>query len=894
LIFGLTEVVWAQSSPVFKVYMEESGVYRVTYEDLVEAGWDGSDLESGLLGLSNLGNPVPIWVDDGGDGWFDAGDWIEFVGERLSSGKLFYHDYSKHNVYWLTVDGSVTDRMRSTRSDATVMFSPPSPLRRTIHLERDQLMIRIRESEIKGGDNSDLWFWAKLSQIDPKPKEIKLWLNSPATESDGRVNLRIGVRGLSYPNVRLVGDMAHHRLEVSLNGEHLASDEWSGRKSHVLEINDVELGRFNRGPNTLGVSVPARIAADGENTLVDVVMLNWVEADFPHSGLIGPEGQVDLRRTEASDDAEQAIGSAVQLKGKGQMRIYTPDGSRVEPFVVSAAFPGADTPVTVRFDPGPSERFFVASGELRAVNLVEIDSPSNLVDRANQTDYLMIAHRRLIDAIQPLATFHRENGLEVDVVDVEDVYDEFNHGIIDPTALRQFISHAYHQWARPAPRFVLLVGDASWDTKNTEVDDRNYANWVDLRTQQGERFGARKVQVYAEKSALNHRQLIPTWNFTSHQGHSASDNYFVAVDGDDHAPDLAIGRFPLVEPEEVAAVVHKTISYARQSRTDPWRRNSLWITNESDVFQRTSDFLAMFLAERGFSASKVYPSADEADNVHHQGTLQDQLNNGQLIVHFLGHGGRHIWRTGPPDYRKNHDLFTLDHVAALEPTQRLSFILSMTCYSGPFDHPNQDSIGEMFLRVPERGAVGVFAASWRNSPSRSFSEAILEELSVPGVPVGEALMRAKQGTKSRTLVETYNLLGDPAIPLALPTGRVQLTVEENGDETAVEGAVDAEGFNGEGVLEWVDANLQILHSEAVAVVESGFGVVVQGDHLEAIADAIGVRAWIADPTTNRDAMGWHGIEVKEPEDDEATGQTGPAPRRTAQRTNADLSNGGGK
>jgi hypothetical protein len=478
------------------------------------------------------------------------------------------------------------------------------------------------------------------------------------------------------------------------------------------------------------------------------------------------------------------------------------------------------------------------------------------------------------------------------VVDVEDVYDEFNHGIIDPTALRAFISHAYHQWAHPAPRFVLLVGDASWDTKNIEVDDRNYANWVDLQTERGMRFAARKVPVYAEKSALNHRQLIPTWNYTSHQGHSASDNYFVAVDGDDYAPDLAIGRFPLVEPEEVAAVVDKTISYGRQSRSDPWRRNSLWITNESEAFQRTSDGLAMFLAERGFSASKVYPSAEEADNVHHQATLQDQLNNGQLIVHFLGHGGRHIWRTGPPDFRKNHDLFTLDHVADLEPTQRLSFILSMTCYSGPFDHPNQDSIGEMFLRVPDRGAVGVFAASWRNSPSRSFSEAILEEISVPGTPVGEAIMRAKKETRSRTLVETYNLLGDPAIPLALPTGRVQLTLEERDGETAIEGAVDEQGFNGEGFIEWVSADLRVLHSEPVVVAESGFGAVVRGDQLENIAEAVGVRAWIADPNTNRDAMGWHGFELEDESTDKATDQTGPKPRRTAQRMNADLPNGG--
>ena len=56
----------------------------------------------------------------------------------------------------------------------------------------------------------------------------------------------------------------------------------------------------------------------------------------------------------------------------------------------------------------------------------------------------------------------------------------------------------------------------------------------------------------------------------------------------------------------------------------------------------------------------------------------------------------------------------------------------MTCYSAPFDHPNADSIGEKFLRLPDRGAVAVVAASWRISPSEEMSRLLLEEFTKPG------------------------------------------------------------------------------------------------------------------------------------------------------------------
>ena len=851
----LAQAVAASPTPVFKVFIEEAGVYSVSHEELVAAGLEAVELDSALVGMSCQGEAVPVWIEDGGDGRFGPGDSIEFVARRLSSAGLYYHEYSKLNLYWLSFDGRDSLRMTARSSSASVMATAPAPLERIVHREWDRLMIRVREDEILAPADADLWFWAKLTQIDANPMAVTLKLPGLSRQPGAAVDLRVGARGLSRPHPRQIGDMPEHRLEVALNGQPIGFGEWDGVQAHTIELPAIDAAQFLGESDSIELRVPSRKSASDDDPVVDVVMLNWVEVSYPHSGEIPGRRQVQLTRALGSEGEPAAAAGAIEVRGSAQLVAYTPAGERVQAFITSSG-PGAGGALTVRFDVGDSNEFFVTGGDKLQASRIERDRPSDWRTGQHHADYLMITHARLKEAVEPLAQFHRERGLEVAVVDIEELYDEFNHGIIDPRAIRDFISYAYHEWQPPAPRFVLLVGDASWDTKNAEVDDRNYASWVDNQLEEGARFPGRDVPTYEGRPPINDRQLIPTWNYTSHEGHSASDNWFVAVDGDDHSPDLAIGRFPVVEPAEVEAIVAKTIAYVRDPQPGIWHRNALWITNESPMFQKGSDDLASRYAQQGYQAYKIYPKSEEASNELHQAAIQERLNEGQLIVHFLGHGGRHIWRTGPPDFRKNHDLFTLDHVAELEETNRLAFVLSMTCYSAPFDHPNQDSIGETFLRVPKRGAIGVFAASWRNSPSRGFSQLIIDGLTTPGTPVGTAIMNAKRQTQNRTLVETYNLLGDPAVPLAVPQGTIELKVEPKGGGLRVSGVAQGAKLKGEGVVEWLGESLEVLHSERVSVKGKGFTVNVAPGLAARLEGSLGIRAWAMDSRTGTDAVGW--------------------------------------
>ncbi len=824
--------------PGFKMFIESSGAYRLGFEDLVAAGLEvtGPDRKSGLpsagLGLTSGGQAVPVWLEDGEDGFFGPGDWIEFVGEHLAGEYSYASEHSRYNVYFLRFDHYQPRRIVAAEESIAGEPSASVAYRRLQHLEDDALILRLPPAAT--GEPEELWFWAKMAHNTREPFSVDLDLADLAVESDGTVDLRVHFRGWSKPRTKPDAETPDHQVDMTLNGASLTSAQWNGTSPHLVEIPAIPVSELISGDNTLVLKVPIR--PDGkERHLIDVVMLNWIEVVYPRHDRVGT-GQAVFTVDAATEPP------AIQLARdpEREILVYGEQGTR---FAIAPGPPG-----TSAFVPAPGEQTFtaVASTELSTPDAIVFDRPTRLTESDQQADYLMVAHHSLIDAIGPLAELHRSRGLSVEVIDIADVYDEFNHGVSHPRALRAFLAHAHQHWQKPTPKFVLLVGDASWDARNEVTIDANYADWT-YRPGESKHFGKNQSTPYSEDAELNHRHLVPTWSHATGQGHSASDNYFVAVDGEDRLPDLAIGRLPVVTPDEVADIVEKTMRYVSEPEVGPWRRNALLITNESRGFQRRSDQLASRLTTAGFSSDKVYPASTETSNELHTRKLLETFDEGQLFVHFLGHGGRYIWRTGPPDLEKNHDLLTLDHLEQLEETRRLPVVLSMTCYSAPFDHPSADSIGEKLLRIADRGAVGVVAASWRNSPSPAWGAALLDELMTPGATIGEAVQRAKRDVGHPMFVETYNLLGDPAVPVALPAGQIDLVaVPAEGEDRPIRvtGRIDLEAFDGSVILDLVDPAGSIVHTVSAEAEASVFDLVLEVGPADLAADPAADRSLV--------------------------------------------------
>lgn len=857
----------ADTAPAFKIFLSDPGVYRVPYEELAKAGLAGQP-ETAALRLSNRDEGVPLYVADGGDGRFGPGDHLEFVGDRLAGEVTYYNEHSNLNVYRLRLDAdpavSPPARMSAPAGGAP-RRSAPVALAARQHFEHDGILLRFPNLEEKP---QELWFWAKLTQQDAKPFRQEIDLSDLETQdldpaSPGKVVVTVEIRGWSQP-ARKAPLLADHAVEVWFEGKNVASATWNNPEGMRRVVAEIPAASIAPGKAAVEVRIPVRPNAETGENLIDVSVLNSIEVVYPRSP------RLSLAAPARLEIADSVVVATLSVPADAPFTLYGEAGSRIPSSAVAqVAEPDGRLRASFLLPRAETVLWAVAPGSYAAPVAIERDKPSSWAQFAEPIDYLIIAHPRLLAAVEPLAAVHRQRGLKVAVVDVEDLYDEWNGGILDPQAIKDFLRHAWRDFPKPAPRFVLLVGDASWDPKNlhgsAEEEGEEYVD-SSYNPGHGTEFAKIVSTPYSERGALEHRNLLPTWNYGTFDGHAAGDNWFVDVEDEDLKPEMAIGRLPVIEPEEVSAIVEKTAAYLAKPELGPWRRDVLWVTNEEPVMQGWSDELARDIAPRGFSARKVYPQpqaegapAPEDDQKH----LVEALGQGELMVHFIGHGGRFIWRTGPPDWTKHRDLFNLSDLDLLPESRRLPLILSMTCYSAPFDHPTADSIGEKFLRLPKKGAIAVIAASWRNSPYKQMSETLVRNLLTPGATIGQALLKTKRESHDDEFVKQYNLLGDPALPLAIPEPLVLAATSTAGGPLPAISARHPEGgkLAGEATVDWLDENGAVLSTERLRAKGTAIDFRYKGN-----ADAAGAvrsaRIYLWDSQTGRDAAG--AIALPEP------------------------------
>ena len=107
---------------------------------------------------------------------------------------------------------------------------------------------------------------------------------------------------------------------------------------------------------------------------------------------------------------------------------------------------------------------------------------------------------------------------------------------------------------------------------------------------------------------------------------------------------------------------------------------------------------------------------------------------------------------------------------------RLPIFTTFTCNNGDFTHPQTDSLTESLLWVEGGGIVAAIAPSSRAAIDYQLpiSELFYELLLDGGqATVGEVLaatrLAVSHDARQRDVMQTINLLGDPALRLQLPT-----------------------------------------------------------------------------------------------------------------------------
>jgi hypothetical protein len=311
------------------------------------------------------------------------------------------------------------------------------------------------------------------------------------------------------------------------------------------------------------------------------------------------------------------------------------------------------------------------------------------------------------------------------------VYDAFSHGRTDPQAIQALMRYARSRWEGAAPRYLLLGGDASYDalnyTKGTEAD------------------------------------IIPTHDvYTTFSGWTGSDVWYALPDeGETTAPAFAVGRFPAQTAEQMSAMVQKTLSYEEQSEDLGWRSEALLVAdNDEPGFAEETGAFAGELG--GYQAKQVTIDGDGA-NV--RTGLADAFKAGAGLIGYFGHGSVTLWG--------KEKVFDVAEATRLGNKDRLPIVFTVTCLSGYFEHPATVSLGEALLRNPNGGAVAALVPSSAAvlTDQRLLAQGLAKALSQQGTrALGDVVHEAQlslpqQGGGVREILLTFNLLGDPSLPV---------------------------------------------------------------------------------------------------------------------------------
>lgn len=704
----------------YRIKIAQDGWYKVTTADLEAAGANTAQIDPGSLKLYGNGEEIPLVIRP------DTS--VEFYAVRNSGDSTYLDLYSDTSHYWLTWGGGAGLRFTPTPQPGGTPSLNILSSQVTQHVEQNLGYYQgtttieiIQNGEIPG----EGWRWDLFYPNTTLTENFTL--DSVFTGGDTLANIRVRLFGTTVDSPGL-----DHNAKFWMNDSLIGSVSFNARTGV-----------------TYAAAFPLRWLVNGNNRLkiqsiptanpVNQFYLDWFEVDYS-------------RKLKALNS--QIVFSSPQVDG-GSPAMFTVSGftnSQIEVYDLDARRAitggGVSGDSLTGFSIGFQDTFSVqrkylvvsASGA-KAVPPLSQKVFSDIRVNPQGADYVIITHSNFRTSAQQLAS-HREsvNAVRAKVIDVQDIYDEFNYGIEDWTALKSFIRFAYQNWPAPVPSNLLLFGDACWD---------------------------------------NHAYLPTTIknNFVPAYGLPAGDNWFGCLDSVTQIiPSLFIGRIPVEDSIQAQRMVAKLVTYDSYP-VGEWNKNFLLITGgtspgeQSTFNSRSESTIDTYVtpAPIGGTPFRVYKSTDAVIDGENKALLRKLVKQGLVFMNFLGHSGGRIWGV---DIGSPYDLENTDG--------KLPFVSSVSCNVGAFAEPSNNVLGEDFILADNRGSIATWASSSLGYPTPGwllmnnfFAGAIVDSLREFGALTSMARYRLWQGSQTDPIVQAMvslnPLIGDPLSRFALPT-----------------------------------------------------------------------------------------------------------------------------
>lgn len=673
------------SQPAVKIFVKGEGWYRVTQPELMAAGLN-PNLDPRFLQMFVDGREIPIHVSAGKSGSFDSLASVEFYAIGMDT------QATDARVYWLAPAATEGKRIPQTKSGGG--SGPLQSFTQTVE-RRDRTLYF---SALRNGDKEN--FFGAVVVGSGTDQIVNVDHLAQFDTSNFETTLEVALQGVTQTT---------HRVLVQLNGVGVREISFSGQQLTV--------GKFNIDHSLLqnGENIVRLIPQDGPG---DISLVDHIRLSYQHTF----DADYDALKLQASS------GQLITINGflSKAIKVFdVTDHDNVQELIgeISQSKTGFSTRVAPQ-QPGLRTLLALADGKVKHPASLEANKPSSWRNRANTANFVVITTADLSAAMNPFELARQAEGYKLTTVNVDDIYDEFNFGHKSPQAVKDFLSYAASNW-KLAPQFLLLAGDASYDS-------RNYLGFGDA-------------------------DIIPTKLIDTRYMETASDDWLADFNGDGVA-DIAIGRLPVRDPDQASLVVTKLLSYR------PSAEEALLVADENDGFnfEAATSGLRSLIPD---SVRVTQVNRGRVDAETAKKALLAGINRKQIIVNYVGHGSLNQWRG---------NLLTSSDAVALRNTHLPVFVM-MTCLNGYFHDAEFDSLAEALIKAQHGGAAAVWASSGMTFPDQqeAFNREFYRLLFArndsakrgASVSLGEAARRAKLAASDTDIRRTWVLLGDPTMRL---------------------------------------------------------------------------------------------------------------------------------
>lgn len=731
--------LWQQGTMV-RIEIDSEGMYAIDQQDLDQLGIDMAGIDPRTLRLfGNGGAPLPvsfglerdsalvenaILVTGEDDGSFDGSDRILFYGRAVNSwvpstrtpGEYEHtvNPYVRRNVYWLFIpDAGGADGLRMSSLESE---NNPTAVAEYAHehafVDQDAILYANTSLDPQSGTN---WYAAMLSE--GQRYTVSLRIDNPIPGSEALLTVHF----LEKESTTYI---------VEINGAPVDTVNYSS----VNRYTTFDASRLHNGSNTISLRMLSGLS------YVNSLELNWERL------LIAVDGKMEFDKLSASGAVRVDLDEIENPWVFDIEEFNDVKYVRGESFVVDHVSNAPHRYLALEDD------LFLTPYSMKVASVGGPEYPSGLREYSSGADYIIVTHSDFMQASAPLETYiEQRDTLEVLRVDVDDIYTEYGWGLLDPVAIRDFLADAYYRWENP-PETVFFVGDGNYDPRNIYGNvETNY---------------------------------VPPYE----NGSYSYDDFYSAFTAS--TPELVSGRLPIQSSNALETYVEQLIQYESDPDYGPWRSQMVIVADDEYVATGVEDWNRKHMkdAERfardqapGYlDIKKIYlgPYPTEYDPVtgerrKPQATedLISAVNDGTLLVAFMGHGNAHVW---------THEDVLVDtrDDKLIDSGDRLPIYIAATCNWGYWDRP--DNLSHPEILISRRGgAIAIIAATRKTyaGENSDFSAKFFAQFFSREAHhrIGEALMLAKLSSSYWSSIKTYHVLGEPRMVPALPKRDVAVT-----------------------------------------------------------------------------------------------------------------------